>query len=139
MKPEEIKSAPLCDLLFELIVTDDDRHELTQLSNDLRSEIHRRMKKPETSATTAVATANCQATCAAVVPKPSHESPTVVFDTPMLRRMMNAAIRNLHVNHSEDYGGRELWVAVRDLFGIGSKTAQELCKHFGFRPAHPLN
>ncbi len=46
-------------------------------------------------------------------------------------------IRSAIVNLPRIYkGGKSTlyWVAVRDLFGYGSTTSQNLCRHFGINP-----
>jgi ribosomal protein S13 len=49
---------------------------------------------------------------------------------PQLLKLVEYAVKNAKCHHRTS----SRWVAVRDLFGVGSTTATELCYHFGVNP-----
>lgn len=46
--------------------------------------------------------------------------------------LVKQAISNIRHNHKTRYRKIPLWVLVKDIFGLGSTRAIELCYHFGF-------
>ena len=58
------------------------------------------------------------------------------LDNKTLINMICNAIRNARPHRTTEAAR---WVAVRDVFGVGSTTATEMCRHFGFAPHAKVN
>ena len=56
----------------------------------------------------------------------------MAYDEELLGKSINNARRML--SRHKEYQHTYLWVVVRDLFGVGSTTAHELCRRFGYEP-----